>query len=272
MKLTNLFEAIIVKGLDRATGAFKTTVPKLVKRSSSVEIFDPEEFYSPDTVFIEFGRNTIPPANNVVFVGNRYFDKAQQYNKLKKKVNTLKTYTDAIKVDINRMIAKRKTGMRQQGQLINKLPDNPEDYIFQHLVDIEAEFRVIVYYMNGQYHVSGIYKKSGANVSISQISQSSAVGSAVAEIAIKATEILGYGLSGVDVAVVSAGQIDDMVMGESIMGFTASKATKLIGRIKNHDELIKDNHLIVLEVNSYPSMSNKAISHDLIKSIESNRR
>jgi len=272
MKLTKLFETVAIKGLDRAPSNFKTLINKMIKGSKSIQIFDPEEFYSPDTTFIEFGKNTLPSSDNTLFVGNKYFDKAQQYNKLKKKVNTLKTYTDAIEVDINRMIAKRKTGMKQQGQIINKLPANPEDYIFQHLVDIEAEFRVIVYYMNGQYHVSGIYKKAGANVSISQISKDSAIGSAVADIAIKATDILGYGLGGVDVAVVSAGQIDDMILGESIMGFTASKATKLIGRIKNHDELIKGNHLIVLEVNSYPSMSNKAISHDLLKSIESNRR
>lgn len=272
MKITNIFEAIVIKGLDKTKGIFKTTIPKMIQNSSSLELFDPEEFYSPDTVFVEFGKNTLPPADNTVFVGNRYFDKAQQHNKLKRKVNTLKTYTDAIQVDTKRMIAKLKTGMKQQGQLINKLPTNPEDYIFQHLVDIEAEFRVIVYYMNGMYHVSGIYKKAGANVSISQLSQDSAIGKAVADVAIKATDTLGYGLGGVDVAVVSAGQIDDMILGESIMGFTASKASKLIGKIKNHDELLKGNHLIVLEVNSFPSMTNKAIGHDLVKSIESNRR
>ena len=272
MKLSNLFESVIIKNFDRASSKFKTDISKMVAKTSALELFDENAFYTPDTAFIEFGRNGLPSEDNTVYVGNKYYDKSSQYNKFKNKVNTLKTYTDAIEVDVNRMIAKKKSGHKQAGQLINKLPDNPEDYIFQHLVDIEAEFRVITYYMNGQYHVSGIYKKTGSNVSVSQISKDSGVGKLIGAIAMKATGILGYGLGGADIAIVSAEQIGDMVLGESLMGFSASAATKLIGKIRNSDKLLNDSHAVVLEVNSYPSMSNKAIAFDLIKSIENNRR
>jgi len=271
MKLSNLFESIVVKGANKASSQFKQVLNKMINSSGGLELFDEDTFYPPDSVYIEFGKNTLPPADNTVYIGNKYYDKNQQYNKLKGKVNTLKTYTDAIEVSVDRMIAKKKSGHKQSGQLINELPDNPEDYIFQHLVEIQAEFRVITYYMNGRYHISGIYKKTGSNVSISQISHNSGIGKVIAETAIKATARLGYGLGGCDIAVVDASHLNDLVLGESLMGFTASKATKLIGKIRNHDELLNNSHVVVLEVNSYPSMSNKAISHDLLRSIELNK-
>lgn len=271
MKLTTLFESIIVKGIDKASSQFKPVLNKMITSSGGLELFDEEAFYPPDSVYIEFGKNTLPPPANTVYIGNKYYDKNQQYNKLKGKVNTLKTYTDAIEVSVDRMIAKKKSGQKQAGQLINELPDNPEEYIFQHLVEIQAEFRVMTYYMNGRYYVSGIYKKTGSNISISQISQDSGIGKVIAETAIKATDRLGYGMGGCDIAVVNASQVSDLVLGESILGLTASKVTKLIGKIKNHDELLNDAHVVVLEVNSYPSVSNKAIYHDLLRSIEINK-
>lgn len=270
MKLTNLFESILIKNMERASASFRTEIIKMIHASGTLDFHDDRNFYPPNQIIIEFGRNTLPSKPNLVYVGNKYYDKVQQYAKLKNKVNTLKTYTDAIHVNVNRMIAKKKNGHKQQGQLINELPTTPEDYIFQHLVEIQAEFRVIVYYMNGEYHVSGIYKKTGSNVSVSQISAASGIGKVVAETAIKATETLGYGLGGVDVAIVDAHHINDLILGESIIGFSASKATKLVGKIKNLDHLLNDAHAVVLEVNSYPSMSNKAIGYDLLRSIEMN--
>ena len=269
MKLITLFESIVIKNVNRASTQFKTILTKMIHSSSTLELYDENGFYPPDQVYIEFGKTGLPSEKNTVFVGNKYYDKLKQYSKLKNKVNTLKTFTDAIEVNINRMIAKRKTGHKQQGQLINKLPANPEDYIFQHLVEIQAEFRVITYYMNGKYQVSGIYKKTGANVSLSQISPDSGMGKVIADTAIKATKTLGYAMGGADIAIVDAKHLNDLVLGESVIGKLSSSATKMIGKINNLDKLLNDSHVIVLEVNSYPSMSNKAISYDLLKSISS---
>ena len=125
--------------------------------------------------------------------------------------------------------------------------------------------------MNGQYYVSGIYKKTGSNVSLSQISKDSTSGKMIADMAIKATEILGYGTSGCDIAIVNASNLGDLVLGESVMGMLTSKATKLVGKISNIDRLMDDNYAVVIEANSYPSLGAPHILFDLIKSLNDNK-
>ena len=273
MKLKHVFlnENFIVRNLEKAPSQFKTDIKKLINRHNVIQEFDPNADYTTDEVFIEFARGGLSSDDNTVVIGNKFHDKKSQYSKLKNKVNTIKTYTDALRVAGKEFIAKKNIGQRQQGQLINELPDNPEEYIFQNLIDIVAEFRVIVYYMNGQYQVSGIYKKTGSNVSISQIPSDSGLGKVISKMAIKATRILGYGFGGVDIAVVGAGEIENIVMAESVLGSITSKATKALGRIQNMDELLDNHYPVILEVNSMPSMSNPAILHDLLKSLEKTR-
>ena len=190
---------------------------------------------------------------------------------MKGKVNTIKTYTTALRVNMDKFIAKKNVGEKQQGQLINRLPENPEDYIFQNLVDIVAEFRVLVYYINNEYFVSGIYKKVGSNVSIAQIPQTSRLGKIVKDMAIKSTELMGYGFGGVDIAVVNAENLKDLKLSESVIGTIASNATKLIGKMSDTDKLLDENYVVVLEVNTMPSMSSPVILSDLLQSMNKTR-
>jgi hypothetical protein len=271
MKLSQLInEGFYFKNIDKAPSQWKQKILTLIGKHPELDEYIEGAPYSPVDTFIVFGRSGLPSEMNTVSVGNKFYDKKSQFRKLKGKVNTIRTYTDQLKVQGKEFIAKRNIGQRQQGQLINQLPDNPEDYIFQNLVEIIMEFRVIVYYMNGKYHVSGIYKKSGSNVSVSQIDQGSALGKVISQIAIKSTKILDYGLSGVDIAVVGSENAEDLILGENIVGSITSKATKLFGKL-NIQELLDGQFPVVLEVNSFPSMDNPAIFWDLLKSIESNR-
>lgn len=272
MKIRNLLEQFVVKDVDKAPTRFRKGLRMLMsKHSGIISEYDPRSEYDEGDVHLVFGANGLPTEENTVHIGNKFENKTRQYAKMKGKVNTIKTYTTAIRVNMDKFIAKRNMGERQQGQLINQLPDDPEDYIFQNLVDIVAEFRVLVYYMNGEYHVSGIYKKTGSNVSIAQIPQTGKLGSMVADMAKKSTEIMGYGLGGVDIAVVSGANAKDVALGESVIGKIASGATKMIGKISNLDDLTEDNYVVVLEVNSFPSTSNPAILNDLLQSMNSVR-
>jgi hypothetical protein len=271
MKLIDLKERIILKDIEKASSTFKNNISRLIDRSNEIELFDEIIEYGYDDVFISFGKQPLPRERNTVVVGNKFYDKRTQFQKLKNKVNTINTYTDQLEVLSKKFIAKKNIGHKQQGQLINQLPDNPDEYVFQGLVDILAEFRVVVYFMNNEYHVSGIYKKTGSNVSLSQISQDSKIGSMVSDMAIDATEILGYGLSGADIAVVNASNLGDLVLAESFIGAISSKATKIIGKINNIDHLMDDNYLVLLEANSYPSVGAPHILYDLLKSLDKNK-
>lgn len=271
MKLKDLKETIVIKDIEKAPHQFQDNIHKLINRSDELELFDEVIQYSMNDVFISFGRQSLPMERNTVVVGNKFHDKRTQFQMLKNKVNTINTYTNQLNVVSKNFIAKKNIGQRQQGQMINELPDNPEDYIFQGLVDILAEFRVVTYYMNDNYYVSGIYKKTGSNVSLSQISQESSNGRMLADMAIKTTEILGYGTSGCDIAIVNASNLGDLVLGESIVGKLSSKATKLIGKINNIDNLMDDNYVVLLEANSYPSLGAPHILFDLIESLNNNK-
>ena len=158
------------------------------------------------------------------------------------------------------------------GQLINQIPDNPDDYIYQRLVQIVMEFRVICYYMNGEYHVSGVYKKSGSNASFSQVSQTDKVGSMAVSMAKKATKELGYGFSGCDIAIVNASDADiELGINESMVGKLSSKLTKIAGNMTDYESFLEDNYMVVLECNSFPSMGNPVIAYDLLQDMQKNR-
>jgi len=268
MKLSQLRESLYIENLDRAPITFKKAINALVSRDSEL-IIDGEPTSSGDVV-LSFGNASRPTSKNRIHVGGRFFNKVSQYNMLKNIVPTIKTYTDSLKVAGERFIAKKKAGYKQQGQLIDELPDDESEYVFQPLVDIINEYRVITYYMNNKYHVSGIYKKSGANISYKSININSPAGKQIAEMSKTATDVLGYGFSGVDIALVSNKNKRSINFNESIGGAIASKAMSAFGSMSNDESLLRDNYLVILEVNSMPSMSNPAIYFDLKTSIKKN--
>lgn len=226
-----------------------------------------EESIAYDDVVISFGNKSLPTEPNTVNIGGRYENKTSQYNKFKDNIPTIKTFSTVVDDIADDYIAKQNTGQKQVGQLYNQLPDNPDEYIFQPRVNIKEEFRVIVYNMNRRYYVSGIYRKSGSNASLVSVSTKSSAGKKLAKMAIRATDLLGYGFSGVDLAIVNAS--DSNKIDESL-GFIASATGKAMGSINNFDKLINNNYLVVLEANSFPSMTNPMIAYDLIDSMESN--
>ena len=262
MKLNQISKAVI-KNRDKIPARFVKTLERIASLTPDVSFHDSSVKYPPSQRYISFG---VGNDKNTIHIGGRFLDKKSQYSKFKGKVNTLKTYTDTINLNLERMIAKKATGERQQGQMINKIPDNPDDYIFQNLVDIVAEYRVIVYKLNGEFFVSGIYEKSGSNVSIKQIPKNNKVGKVISEMAINATKLLGYSFGGVDIAIVRSSNASDVVLGESIIGGLSSTATKLLGKLSD-DKILDENIPVILEVNSFPSLANPAILHDLLASL-----
>lgn len=268
MKLKHLNENLYIENLDRAPATFKTAIHKLVTKDS--ELIVDEEPESSSDVVISFGNSRLPTYKNTVHVGGKFHNKESQYRILKDVVPTIKTYTDSLEVAGERFIAKKKVGHKQQGMLIDDLPDDESEFIFQPLVDIMEEYRVITYYMNGKYHVSGIYQKSGSNISVRSINIKSSAGKKIAEIAMKATDELGYGFSGADVAIVSNKNKASLNVNESVGGFILSKSMSAFGSLSNTESILKDNYLVILEVNSIPSMANPAIYFDLKNSIKKN--
>ena len=113
--------------------------------------------------------------------------------------------------------------------------------------------------MNGQYHVSGIYKKMGSNASMTSIT-SGDVYNQCKGIALTAVEKLGYGVSGVDIA------MSETKVNESL-GYVLSNVGKISGRLQSGKVV---GQLYFLEANTMPSLSNPMILHDFIKSIKSN--
>jgi len=268
MKLAQINERLVFQNVDRVPSQFKKVIDNIVKKVGA-KIDDGEDTLAHNDIIISFGNSSLPTQPNTVNIGGKFENKTSQYNKFKENVPTIKTFTSVVDDIAGNYIAKQKAGQRQVGQMYNELPDNPEDYIFQPKVNIKEEFRVIVYNMNRRYYVSGIYRKTGSNMSLSSVSVKSSAGKKLAKMAIKATDLLGYGFSGVDLAIVSAS--DSQHVNESI-GFIASATGKAMGSINNFNTLINNNYLVVLEANSFPSMTNPMIAHDLIASMESNAR
>ena len=81
-----------------------------------------------------------------------------------------------------------------------------------------------------------------------------------------------YGTGGVDIAVVNAKQVGELALAENVTGKIASVGMKALGAMVDYDDLLKKNYLVVLEVNSIPSMSNTGILFDFVESIKKNTR
>ena len=198
-------------------------------------------------IVLFYRKKGLPKRRNEIYIQNKYYDKEQQYELFKKEfVNTVKTYNEQQNVN-GKFIAKMKTGQRQKGQLINQTPEHPEEYIFQPLVDIKKEYRVIVYYMSGKYHVSGIYEKIGSNISLFKVDENSKEGKGISIIAKKATRVLGYGFGGVDIAIVEPDE------------------NKVNVRNTTYP------NIVVLEVNTLPSLKNPRILIDFVQDANKNR-
>lgn len=260
-------QPIIVKGLENVPATFSSTVRALVKHSNELE-----EYTNQNTngrIVLQFGGD-LPSKDNMVVVTSRFYNKAAQSQMLQGVVNTVRTFRSSTeaKHGNGNFIAKRLVGHRQQGQLINQEPDNAGDYVFQPLVTIKSEYRVVVYFMNGSYHVAGVYRKTGSNMSFQSITGSAAY--TIGEIAIAATDALGYGFSGVDVAIVEQSDAANVHINESVLGGVASLVGKVAGKLSDTDDQLQSHIPVVLEVNRLPSMANPMIAFDLIKSIRKN--
>lgn len=271
MFIEDLKESIYIHDIESAPSQFKSSILTLIRRSNEFTLAH-SDYPLPDGINLYFGRGrSLPSQPNTIVIGNKYYNKDSQYRILKGKVSTIKTFRDTAALAGKEFIAKKLTGSRQQGQLINRAPDDESDYIFQPLINIIEEYRVVTYYMNGEYHVSGVYAKSGSNASFRNVSNSS-VGKTSIQIAIKATSILGYGVSGTDIALVSIDNTDDLNLTESIIGKLSSLGGAALGSISNADSLLNDNHMVLLECNSYPSLGNPMILYDFVSSIKKNRK
>lgn len=248
--------SLVFSNLQGAPAQFRPYIQKLAERSSHIRLGDNRE---PHEALVRFGRgSSLPTENNVILAGNKFFSKDTQYHKLRGVVPLVPTFDSADEIE-GSFIAKMKVGHKQSGQLIDELPEDPEDYIFQPLIKITSEYRVVVYFMNGKYHVSGVYKKMGSNMSMTSITSGNVYSECI-KIAIDAVTELGYGLSGVDIAMSSTD------INESL-GMAMSKFGQLSGKMTSKD--IK-GHLYFLEANTMPSLSNPMILHDFISSIRDN--
>lgn len=247
---------VILSNVEDAPAQFQTYIYKLAEKSNSFELGDT---VAKGQAMIKFGRrSSISEVENTIHFGNAYYNKQSQYNMLKGIVPTVPTYDSSDDIS-GSFIAKKKSGQKQQGQVVNKVPENPEEYVFQPYLDILSEYRVVVYYMNGSYHVSGVYKKLGSNASMTSIT-SGEIYNVCTNIAIAAIKELGYGASGVDVA------ISKTEVSESV-GSVLSGIGKLSGKITRGKI---EGNVYFLEANTMPSVSNPMILHDLVKSIKSN--
>lgn len=256
----SLNEDVSFVNIDNAPITFKNDVVGLIKRQST---FHASDSVDEKDINIVFGRQEgLPKTKNTIFVGNKFLSKDKQYEMVKNIVPTIKTFDSSD--DLDNFIAKKKSGHKQQGQLINQQPDDSSDYVFQPKLEIIAEYRVVVYYMNGSYHVSGVYKKMGSNASMQSIT-SGVIYDTAASMAMKSTKVLGYGLSGVDVAIVTR---DDNI--NESMGDMFSAAGKTLGKFSK--SFINDDEIMVfLEANTMPSMSNPMILNDILKNAMKNK-
>ena len=242
-------------------GTFQKTIQAMANKNPIIDLNNPDS-----EIQIYFGRRAgLPSTPNTIYVGNKYHNKTQQYQAVNGKVPTISTFSSPDEID-GEFIAKKINGYKQDGQLINQMPENPDEYIFQPLLDIVKEYRIIVYYMNGKFHVAGMYEKTGSNMSFKSITSGNIFGGSQ-NLAVKACEILGYGLSGLDVAVVKR----HSGVNESITGNIASGAGRLYGKLSNNN-IKDDQQLVFIEANTYPSMANPMISRDILKHILQNKK
>lgn len=279
-----LNEAFVFQGVDRAPASFQSLIYKMAESNPMISLDEG----NPDDIKMVFGRqDSLPTEDNTVYIGNRFFSKSKQYKILRGIVPTIKTFEEYSELQGADFIAKRNIGQKQAGQMINQRPEDDSGYIYQPLLNIESEYRVITYYMNGTYHVSGVYEKTGSNVSLRSIT-SGEIYEKASSIAKVATKALGYGLSGVDIALVEkSSNINESSLKDAVasrLGKTAGKMSQsevigamasTLGRMagKMSQSEVGDNHILVLlEVNTMPSMSNPMIVHETFKHILNNKK
>lgn len=252
---------LIITNFDKAPNTARP-LQNLAKNHPLLEI---SEEVLDGQVEASFGRNQeLPISKNKIVVGNKYYNKQSQYSILKGKVPLLPTFDSPDEVD-GEFIAKKINSQKQQGQMINKVPDNPSEYIFQPLVKINSEYRVVVYFMNGDYHVSGVYEKFGSNMSFGSIT-SGQIHDYVTKVAIKAVKHLGYGLSGVDIVMTNT-PISESA--KTKFGGIMSKAGRLKGALSKKRI---EGSIFLLECNTLPSLGNPMIMHDFITSVKKNKK
>lgn len=246
MKLEQILnETIYLDGFEGVMD--KLPFADLAKTFSIIDEYDPAKTYTMKDIVLHYKKSGLPAKRNEIHIQNKYYGKVDQYNIFREEfINTVKTYKDHVKAGTN-FIAKKKFGSRQEGQLKNEVPEHPKEYIFQPLVDIVKEYRVIVYYMNNKYHISGIYEKIGSNFSLMKLDENSKEGKGVSIMAKKATRALGYGFGGVDVAIVKTDP-------ENL-------------NVKN----TAFPNIVVFEVNTLPSIRNPRILFDFISDVNKNR-
>lgn len=248
---------ISFENLESAPSQFQGYLRNIINRNQIIHEDDFQEGF----VRVVFGRSgSLPSDKNTIYAGNKFYNKQSQYHMLSNEVPMIPTFSNPEDIE-GSFIAKMKAGQKQVGQVFDEIPDNPEDYIFQPKISIDKEFRVLVYFMNGKYHVSGVYQKLGSNVSLKSIS-TGRIFQEASEIALKSVSKLGYGISGVDIAITKT------EFRESIVGSLASTLGKAYGKLSKEDY---EGQMVLLECNSMPSLSNTMIITDFINSLKSNR-
>lgn len=268
MKLEQLLETVYLDGFD-SSELESRVASYILDNDPDVENYQGQFIQSGDVVFRKGGQ--FPPREkNTIVWGSRYYGKNQQYHLLKNVVPTAKTFLDAGNLSAgDGFVAKPDHGQRQQGLLIDEMPEDSSGYIFQPKLNIHSEYRVITYYMNGKYHVSGVYKKSGHNVSARTLPKNSTIAQSIASVGAVATEALGYGLGGADIALVPLE--DKHKLEESFLSKSTSRLMKAAGFADSwfSGNTINSMIPVLIEVNTKPSMANPAILGDLLDSARS---
>lgn len=259
---------VVITRIPTSTLVSKEAVTALFKGMRNVRVGDPDTVGEND-VEIRIGGNLPTNKKNTIVLANAYHGKRKQYNMLSNKVNMIPTNFGSKGEIGDQFIAKRDHGWKQAGQLINQMPsdDEVDSYIFQPLVSIKAEYRAIVYFMNGEYHLSGIYRKSGSNMSFVSVT-SGEVYDKVKTMAIEATKGLGYGFGGADIVLTDT-KLNEWKSVANKLGGVASTIGKMAGKLSK--DSLEGNEVYLLEVNTMPSMDNPMIRRDLIESIMRNK-
>lgn len=258
-----LNEALVFDGVENAPQQFQSMINKIARKLDA-SMFGDVELEDGDAV-IRFGDPALPTEKNTVHIGGKFFNKSAQYQKLEGVVPTIKTYEEYVDDIGDNFIAKKKAGQKQQGQLDSKLPEDSSDFVFQPKVTIVKEYRINVFYMNGSYHVAGIYEKTGSNVSFKSISLSGS-SKILVDIAIKATKALKYGFAGCDVALVGAEDLGSI--NESVLGKVSQIMGRAAGKLSDTKKLLETHYPVVIEVNSFPSMNSPMIAADMFDAIQ----
>ena len=262
MLIESLEESLVFDRTEFAPQQFQKMINTIANRLDAKDFKDVE--ITDEDVVIRFGEPSLPSEHNTVHIGGKFLNKASQSRMLKGVVPTITTYNDYIDILGDKFLAKKKSGQKQIGQLDGVRPEDATDYIFQPKVKIVKEFRIVVFYINGRYHVSGIYEKTGSNASFRSIPLKK--GDEIVQMSIAATKALKYGFAGVDLAIVH--NKDALHIQESFMGKLASLAITDLGSTSDVLDAMEEHIPVILEVNSFPSMGNPAIAHDLLQAIQ----